>query len=223
MPPKDVPIVPKTNFVAPTPQNTPLHKAPIAQQAPTIPDTIDEDASADDVAQALAARLNIASDDEADAEADIQDLPLAVRRRIEGLKGVHLEYTKVEKDYKREVLELDRKVRDYQRHMTRIFALIRRANRQYAGLYQPIFARRAAIVNGSQEPTAEEVTAGEEQTLKDDPDADPLAADEDEDVDVDVKGVPHFWLTALRNHQDMSLLITERDQEVFGLHITHGK
>lgn len=112
MPPKDVPIGrPAGNTsVAPTPQNTPLSKAPIQHANPNIPDTIaegDADVDVDGVDRALGA-LDLG--DLASAEAEAPELPYAVRRRVEGLKGVQTEYIKLEKEYKKELLELDRKV-----------------------------------------------------------------------------------------------------------------
>jgi nucleosome assembly protein 1-like 1 len=41
----------------------------------------------------------------------VEVLPAPVARRIEGLKGVHAEYTKLEHELKREMLELEKKVR----------------------------------------------------------------------------------------------------------------
>lgn len=73
---------------------------------------------------------------------------------------------------------------------------------QFAERYAPLYERRKAIVTGAIEPTADEVSAGE-------------AVDEDEDggatigeVDEDdkTKGIPDFWLTALRNHVGISEL-----------------
>jgi len=76
----------------------------------------------------------------------------------------------------------------------------------------------AIIRSGSvgPKPTEEEIKAGEAQSLKDDPGAEPLAAhstDADAEKDKDIKGIPEFWLTALRNHMEISGLITERDED----------
>lgn len=46
-----------------------------------------------------------------EGHADVEDLPLPVRRRVEGLKGVHVEFTKLEALYRKELYELNRKVR----------------------------------------------------------------------------------------------------------------
>ena len=45
-----------------------------------------------------------------DPQSYIESLPLNVRRRVEGLKGVQVEYSKLEQLYKKELLELDKKV-----------------------------------------------------------------------------------------------------------------
>ncbi|KAG9013163.1 hypothetical protein FRB94_003603 [Tulasnella sp. JGI-2019a] len=218
---KPIPILTSTtgSFVAPTPQNTPLVAAPISGglSKPTVPDIaedleeldIDDDGNDDeddgdeddeDVKKAKTAAIQATMLGMVQGKLAgligkssgyIESLPLPVRRRVEGLKGVHQEYTKLELAYKREVLELDKK---------------------YLALYNPVFDRRQKILIGEAEPTEEEVKLGEEQSLKDDPDAEPLAEDADKDKDADVKGIPDFWLTALRNHLDISELITERDE-----------
>ncbi|KAG8907781.1 hypothetical protein FRB99_002280 [Tulasnella sp. 403] len=208
MSPKDVPTA-KANpnaaaSVAPTPQNTPLVTAPIAQLArPTIPDTIAEgDGEREFDVSGIQKALSGLNLGDAGLSAGIEDLPLPVRRRVEGLKGVHAEFIKIEKQYKKDLLELDR---------------------AYAQRYAPVFQRRNAIVTGEAEPTKEEIDTGEAQTLKDDPDAETLAsqeADANADVGAEVKGVPLFWLTALKNHPDISQLITTRDEAAL-VHLTN--
>lgn len=98
---------------APTPQNTPLVGAPISQiSRPTVPDTIsegegDEGDDLDDDGEGIPPNAFQGIEGRALVE---EDLPFVVRRRVEGLKGVHTEYTKLEHEYKKELLELDRKV-----------------------------------------------------------------------------------------------------------------
>lgn len=74
-----------------------------------------------------------------------------------------------------------------------------------------MYDRRVAIINGSAQPTEEELKAGAEQTLKDDEDADPLP-DPTPDEPGSEEGIESFWLTALQNHSGISELITERDE-----------
>jgi nucleosome assembly protein 1-like 1 len=41
----------------------------------------------------------------------VENLPAQVKRRVEGLKGVQAKYTELEAQMKREMLELEKKVR----------------------------------------------------------------------------------------------------------------
>jgi nucleosome assembly protein 1-like 1 len=79
-------------------------------------------------------------------------------------------------------------------------------------LTKPLYERRNAIISGTAEPTPEEITAGEAQSLKDDPDYESLPAPTGADASSPANGIPEFWLTALRNHLGLSELITERDE-----------
>ncbi|KAG8897360.1 hypothetical protein FRB99_008209 [Tulasnella sp. 403] len=209
---KPIPISTTTSgaFVAPTPQNTPLVSAPIAGglSRPTVPDiaegkessseeenSVDDDDEADPQDKLSAAMLELVQGKLAGllgkSSGYIETLPVSVRRRIEGLKGVHTGYTKLEAEYKKELLDLDRK---------------------YLALYKPVFERRHAILSGSAEPTDDEIKSGEEQSLKDNPEVElpsKLTADPKAE---DPKGIPEFWLTALRNHLHISNAITERDE-----------
>lgn len=73
-----------------------------------------------------------------------------------------------------------------------------------------MWERRRAIVLGDAAPTTEEITAGEEETKKDDEDYAPLPATSGEP---EPAAIPEFWLTALRNHPGLSDMITDRDAE----------
>lgn len=77
-------------------------------------------------------------------------------------------------------------------------------------------------MNGEAEPTADELKAGQELTLKENPEAEPLPEKEEGDAEAkDTKGIPEFWLTALRNHMEISEMITERDEEVWTTFISN--
>jgi nucleosome assembly protein 1-like 1 len=122
----------------------------------------------------------------------IEALPVPTKRNVEGLKGLQVKQTELQNQYKRECLELERK---------------------YLDLQKPLYARRHAIISGAAPASADEIAAGEAQSVKDDEDYTPLpAADAAEDKDVP-PGIPDFWLTALRNHPGLAELITERDAE----------
>ena len=61
--------------------------------------------------------------------------------------------------------------------------------------------------SGEAKPTVEEITAGEEETKKDDEDYTPLPAVNEPEA----AAIPEFWLTALRNHPGLNELINDRD------------
>ena len=111
------------SFVAPTPQNTPLNAAPISLglSRPTVPDIPegedgddDEDSEGEQNAAIRAKMLDMVQGKLAGllgkSSGYVESLPLAVKRRVEGLKGVQVEYSKIEAEYKKEVAELDKKV-----------------------------------------------------------------------------------------------------------------
>ncbi|EPQ29363.1 uncharacterized protein PFL1_03118 [Pseudozyma flocculosa PF-1] len=191
--------------IAPTPQNTPLSNAPLTREAlsrPTVGTIGEEDESAQDVAAALQSNPALAGmiQDKLTSlvgrsSGYIESLPSHIRRRVEGLKGVQVEHTKIEAEFQKEILELEKK---------------------YAEKYRPLYERRAAIIQGKNEPSEDEVKAGEAVDQDDE--------DEDEEEKKEslaaatapadaAKGIPEFWLTALKNHIALSELITERDEE----------
>jgi nucleosome assembly protein 1-like 1 len=134
----------------------------------------------------------------------VESLPLPIRRRITGLKGIQVAQSKIEAEFQKDIYELEKK---------------------YADKYRPLFARRKELVDGSDEPNAEEVESGE-QAEDEDSEMDDDDEDEDEDEERErlpvptadeianaPKGIPEFWLTALKNHLGLSELITDRDEE----------
>lgn len=123
---------------------------------------------------------------------------------MDGLNGIQAEHAKIEADFQKDVLELEKK---------------------YADRYRPLYERRAQIIAGSIEPSETEIAAGvkmaEEEEATDDEDEEegeegvkksarvPPTAEE---LAKSPKGIPEFWVTALSNHLGISELITERDQ-----------
>ncbi|KAG6884587.1 hypothetical protein C0993_009789 [Termitomyces sp. T159_Od127] len=192
----NVPI--SSNITAPTPQNTPLNKAPIALglSRPTVPD-ITEDNEQNDTEEAkpelggleqqmlgmvqgkLAGLIGKSS-------GYIESLPIDVRLSVEALKGLQVKQNELQNQYKRECLEIEKK---------------------YLALQMPLYQRRNAIIAGETAPTQEEIDAGEQYSIKDDDEYVPVA----KGTDPTASGIPEFWLTALRNHPGISELITERD------------
>jgi nucleosome assembly protein 1-like 1 len=113
--------------VAPTPVNTPLNPGPIAQglSRPTIADIPEgEDDMNGDEATDLLSRLDGPSKQAISAlmqhklasligrsSGYIENLPVPIKRRVEGLKGISVEYDKLLKKHKAEMYELEKKVR----------------------------------------------------------------------------------------------------------------
>ena len=123
----------------------------------------------------------------------IESLPAPVRRRVAGLKGVQKEHSKLEAQFQEEVLELEKK---------------------YFAKFTPLYQKRAKIVNGAAEPTNDEVKAGEQdEEDKDEDDSSKPDASEADKSAADIKGVPEFWLSAMKNQISLAELITEKDQE----------
>ena len=100
--------------------------------------------------------------------------------------------------------------------------------KKYADKYRPLYERRRALIEGKDEPSAEEIEKGEQAEEEESDDEEDLSEDEEgnivsskkhlpapteEELASAPKGIPEFWLTALKNHLGLSELITERDEE----------
>ncbi|ORX38628.1 hypothetical protein BD324DRAFT_574360, partial [Kockovaella imperatae] len=208
--------------VAPTPQNTPLDTTVLSNrpanlgrpQVEDIGENEEEDGAEEDVSGVNPASLlakNPALLALAQAKFDeligrssgyIESLPASVRRRIDGLKGVQVEHSKIESEFQLAILDLEKK---------------------FLEKYTPLYDRRLAIITGKVEPTDEEVEAGkksdEDSEDEDEEEEGAKIENLDEDGkkaegDENVQGVPEFWLTALKNHVPISETITDRDEEV---------
>jgi nucleosome assembly protein 1-like 1 len=117
----NVPIS-QSGFTAPTPQNTPLTHAPIAAglSRPTVPD-ISEDNEADDeitspgANELQAGMLGMIQGKLAGlvgkSSGYIENLPDEVKLSVAALKGVQIKQNELQNKYKRECLELEKKVR----------------------------------------------------------------------------------------------------------------
>ena len=133
----------------------------------------------------------------------IESLPAPVKKRLTGLKGLQAEYSKLELKFQEEILELEKK---------------------YLEKYRPLYERRAEIVNGVSEPKESELQAGRaaEQENGEPSATAESSKDEEETVTGDTsdaaagtaKGVPEFWLTAMKNMVAVADLITSKDEEV---------
>src|SRR5271169_5288578 len=124
----------------------------------------------------------------------IESLPAPVKKRLTGLKGLQSEYSKLELKFQEEILELEKK---------------------YLEKYRPLYQRRAEIVNGVAEPRLEELAAGHVVEEENKEFVAKVEESDEETVSGDTpKGVPEFWLTAMKNVIYIASLITAKDEEV---------
>lgn len=125
----------------------------------------------------------------------LESLPTAVRQRVAGLKGIQKDHAKLEAQFQEEVLELEKK---------------------FFAKFTPLYEKRAKIVNGSLEPTEEEVAAGKADEEIEDPevgvDNESTSPAEGSKIPEDAAGIPEFWLSAMKNQISLAELITERDE-----------
>merc|ERR1712000_586667 len=191
---------------APTPQNTPATNAPISSHAqqPGVSSIREDDmeraaaasifAQNPQLVQMIQGRLGSLV---GRSSGYVESLPATVRRRVDGLKGLQKEHSKLEAEFQQEVLELEKK---------------------YFGKFTPLYNRRAEIVNGSTEPTEEEVKAAAEDDENEDAededktDADAAKTEQKSDMPEDVSGIPEFWLSAMKNQVSFAEMITDRDE-----------
>lgn len=121
----NVPISGGSNLTAPTPQNTPLSQAPIALglSRPTVPDITEDNegeiSTADGGEEPTLAgleqhMLGMVHGKLADllgkSSGYIESLPVEVKLNVEALKGVQVKQNELQNKYKRECLELEKKV-----------------------------------------------------------------------------------------------------------------
>lgn len=121
----------------------------------------------------------------------VESLPAPVRRRVTGLKGIQKDHAKLEAEFQEEVLQLEKK---------------------YFAKFTPLYEKRAAIVNGETEPTESEVEAGKAEE-EEEGEGEEEAVKEENAPAQDFKGIPEFWLTAMKNQISLAELITDRDEE----------
>jgi len=115
------------------------------------------------------------------------------------LKNLQNQKSKLETDYKKELAAIEKKYRD---------------------LNLPIYARRADIVVGKSEPTAEELVEPEPKPEEEKAEGKAEVETKGEakveiksDIPADAKGIPEFWLQTLRHHEDFSDIIEPEDEE----------
>ncbi|KAK8432791.1 hypothetical protein IWX49DRAFT_572908 [Phyllosticta citricarpa] len=184
---------------APTPQNTPANAAPISSRAqqPGVASIKEEDVDRAAAMSAFAQNPALVSMIQGKlgslvgrSSGYIESLPTDVRRRVAGLKGVQKQHSKLEAEFQEEVLQLEKK---------------------YFAKFTPLYQKRAKIVNGAEEPSEDEVKTGEAEIEEDEEAEKP--ATETKEPSEPVKGIPEFWLSAMKNQISLAEMITDRDEQ----------
>lgn len=122
----------------------------------------------------------------------IESLPAPVRRRVSGLRAIQKDHAKLESEFQEEVLQLEKK---------------------YFAKFTPLYEKRSEIINGKVEPTDEEVKRGDEDNEEEADAAEPAEeAAQPDDLAEAVKGIPEFWLSAMKNQVTLAEMITDRDE-----------
>lgn len=132
----------------------------------------------------------------------IESLPKVVQQRIAALENLQDQHQEIERQFKEEVLELERK---------------------YLEKFRPLYNKRKTIVTGEYEPTEEESKREtpelfDEEKNEEEEEKPTTSAPVDESVksefDETTKGIPEFWLTIFKNNEEIFETVTERDEEV---------
>ena len=111
-----VPINQTSDITAPTPQNTPLTHAPISAglSRPTVPDISEDAEPAEEPTNVHDAVVGLVQGRLAGllgkSSGYIESLPDGAKKTIEALKGVQVKQNELQNQYKRECLELEKKV-----------------------------------------------------------------------------------------------------------------
>ncbi|ORY04646.1 NAP-domain-containing protein [Basidiobolus meristosporus CBS 931.73] len=173
-----------SDFVSPTPNNTPSFTSPISSSKPPGLSSLSEEISSN--FEDLEGRIGALMGD----SANIRALPMEVKERVFALKNLQTKYLALEAKFHMEILELEKK---------------------YNKLSEPLFQQRSQIIQGEVQPATEEIEAGKK--VDEELTEELLAENEEEVSEESARGIPEFWLTALSNHFHISELITENDQE----------
>ncbi|XP_022732653.1 nucleosome assembly protein 1;2-like isoform X2 [Durio zibethinus] len=122
----------------------------------------------------------------------------ALKNKLQNLAGEHTDMLESLSPNVRKRVEVLRDIQSQHDELEAKFFEERAAlEAKYQKLYQPFYAKRYDIVNGVGEA---EGTPNE------------VAMDQGEDKADEEKGVPDFWLTAMKNNEVLSDEITERDE-----------
>lgn len=129
-------------------------------------------------------------------------LPKFIKRRVDALKKIQLEHTKLQHDYHKELQELELK---------------------YEKLYQPLYEKRFKIINGDHQPTDDECQLPA-NILDDEYDGDQensggkieriLNDEQEAELESKIKGVPGFWLGCLLSTYNFSDSVEPHDKPI---------
>jgi len=139
----------------------------------------------------------------------LETLPECMKKRLNALKNIQVECAQLEGRFYEEAHQLEMK---------------------YAELFKPLYDRRTTIVGGAYEPNEEEATwvepGGDEDDDEEEQDEKSKIDDKTEEekladgvnnqlsFDENTKGVPEFWLTAMKNVELIEEMIQEHDEEI---------
>ncbi|XP_035780485.1 nucleosome assembly protein 1-like 1 [Anopheles albimanus] len=139
----------------------------------------------------------------------ISGLPEDAQKRINALKHLQLEYTKLEAKFFEEVYQVECK---------------------YQQLYQPIIDRRKEIVAGAVAPTEEEaVWVDPPRKNEDGEEVEEEEEDEDDEINEKLRkmalnyhkdlpqngqGIPNFWLMVFKNTEELAELVHPHDEPI---------
>ncbi|VDN51505.1 unnamed protein product [Dracunculus medinensis] len=134
-----------------------------------------------------------ANEAEHDDELNIQDylrtLPKSVKSRVCALKKLQLEVINIESEFYNKIHELEM---------------------EFAPRFDSLYSKRKQIVTGEYEPSAEEcdvpiIFGLPAETLNDESDPEPPEP---------IKGIPDFWLTLLKEVDNIGSMIQEHDEPI---------
>lgn len=120
-------------------------------------------------------------------------LPIEVVKRVNALKNIQLKMVDIE---------------------TKFYDELHRLECRYAAMFDPLYAQRELIVNGNYEPTSEEGKWALDEELADDLEKKAVITEADTASDTSVKGIPEFWLAAMKSTEIIGEAIQEHDEPI---------
>nr|GMD50525.1 nucleosome assembly protein 1;2 [Ipomoea batatas] len=126
------------------------------------------------------------------------DLVNVLKNKLQDLTGQHSNVLESLSPDVRKRVEFLREIQTQHDELEAKFLEERAAlEAKYQKLYQPLYTKRYEIVNGIVEVEGEKAEA--------------VSMDQEDDKTAE-KGVPHFWITAMKNNEVLAEEITERDE-----------